>query len=1276
MLPKNSSATRPWTVLSILITAVMIVSTIVPIPTTTAYALDIPQLTYPPNYAETTPVTDPPLGIPSFAWSAVSGATKYRLQADNDIGFNIPIIMDITTKNTAFTPASTTHLFGDGEWYWRVRVEEPTPVGEWSLIYRFTKTWATSSNRPTDLVPTDGAVLAFFDSPTFSWDPVMGAAKYRFQIAVTQDGFSTPTLSVDTLATSIQPNNRLANGIYYWRVVPVDAADHLGTPSDILSFTLAYGTNALGMAPTLLEPVDESAPTFTPAFHWTAVEGAEHYRLEYTSDENCDFSVGTGIDTRQTFYSPTTTFPNDARYCWHVRVESGLAVGDWSETWHFQKNWNLKPQLLTPTNLYQTGLYPVYSWTPVPGASRYTIQISLNPSFSLPLFEEYTTANTTYTPQSKYNGTAHYYWRVRPIDGSGSHGLTSDVFEYQSLATSTAPILVYPLYYYLPNNYGAHTLNPYEDRTVALPVFMWHRVMIPTPTGGVYAPAYRLQVAETPYFTTLAWEYDTENTNATPTDNDDFTPLAGQDYYWRVCPLDSLGGNCLTNSDTGLIWWSQIWKARFDPSLALSPTIGAAPELLRPAHGQESVEATPLLEWWPLENATQYQVEISRDPAFSVLEVSETVNLSIYSPDVSLAQRSLGRTDYGTFYWRVRGYVGSAWGAWSETWRFQVASQSEWRLTRTLGDIANRLLIGDDPASDSTEAYELSRLYASQSNTHWFLGFDANLTTTNMTYVFYIDLDHVDNSGAANPPERGYVVTTIPAHRPEYAIYVDKVGGVVNAQNTWVFAWNGSAWGFGQTLIDIGGLVYSEAGYVEIQLPNGALGMSQVTSSASVILFSVNTDTNLVEDSVPSDPTVPGSASLSRFSAVSERMNLISPSNTASGDTTTISTLLPFFWDWPTGGNSSTPFAGSVTQVALDSSYTSVVATFEIKSNTSYFSSNQSTFLKDIVGDNIYFWRVQPKYLIGNDVYAYGAWSGGWSFRRVGLRAENLQTSVTFATPTFSWDMTEGAHNYRLQVSTDPNFGTLAINQVTPLNSYTPTGTLAQDDYYWRVQVNRYDNIGNDWSEVRQFTLSLPTPTGLTPSDNAIVHSAPSFCWSPLVGYDAHGDPVLTAWKYRVQVSQDPNFSTIYESADTSNNCWTPTGGYHDGAYYWRVAMIDGNARVGSYSPAATFVKQYPITTLISPTSATPQTPTFIWTPVDGAATYRFEVSLYSTFYPLYNSIDTINTQFTPTKIYTSEVIYYWRVAMRDRAGRMGPFTDAVFIIGEKFQTFLPIVRK
>ena len=122
--------------------------------------------------------------------------------------------------------------------------------------------------------------------------------------------------------------------------------------------------------------------------------------------------------------------------------------------------------------------------------------------------------------------------------------------------------------------------------------------------------------------------------------------------------------------------------------------------------------------------------------------------------------------------------------------------------------------------------------------------------------------------------------------------------------------------------------------------------------------------------------------------------------------------------------------------------------------------------------------------------------------------------------------------------------------------------------------------------------------------------------------------------------------------------------------------MVDGNGKLGPYSPSATFTKQYPVTTLISPIDeSVPGTPTFIWTPVDGAATYVFEVSKFSTFSPTYDTIKTINTQFTPTKIYDSDLIYYWRVAIIDDSGRQGPFNDAKIIIGAG-NIYLPLIKR
>jgi hypothetical protein len=268
-----------------------------------------------------------------------------------------------------------------------------------------------------------------------------------------------------------------------------------------------------------------------------------------------------------------------------------------------------------------------------------------------------------------------------------------------------------------------------------------------------------------------------------------------------------------------------------------------------------------------------------------------------------------------------------------------------------------------------------------------------------------------------------------------------------------------------------------------------------------------------------------------------------------------------------------------------------------------------------------------------------------------------------------------------LQVSTNSGFSTTVINVTTASTSYTPTDTLANGNYFWRVLARRYNNIQGQWSAVQTFPLNLPTPlyTSLTPNDPSqanIFPKTPSLCWEPVLEADSDDIPVLAAWKYRVQVSRTAAFSTIYDNIDTEQTCWTPTKGYDDGTYYWRVAMIDGQGKLGEYTAPAQFYKQYQVTTKVRPAHGAPITgnPEFVWTPVDGAAKYRLEVSTNSSFSPAFEAITTVNTRYTGVKAYNDLVPYFWRVAIIDRDGKQGPFTDIALLATNKI--FLPQISR
>ncbi len=118
-----------------------------PMGTIPAHAHAAPFLISPSTGSIITGVEAPPLGIPEFNWTPVAGATQYRLQISNNIGFTTTSL-DITTSNTIYTPVTAKNL-SDGVWYWRVRVELPRPAGDYSDIWNFTKQWATPANLPT-----------------------------------------------------------------------------------------------------------------------------------------------------------------------------------------------------------------------------------------------------------------------------------------------------------------------------------------------------------------------------------------------------------------------------------------------------------------------------------------------------------------------------------------------------------------------------------------------------------------------------------------------------------------------------------------------------------------------------------------------------------------------------------------------------------------------------------------------------------------------------------------------------------------------------------------------------------------------------------------------------------------------------------------------------------------------------------------------------------------------------------------------------------------------
>ncbi|HHM05572.1 MAG TPA: LysM peptidoglycan-binding domain-containing protein [Gammaproteobacteria bacterium] len=163
-----------------------------------------------------------------------------------------------------------------------------------------------------------------------------------------------------------------------------------------------------------------------------------------------------------------------------------------------------------------------------------------------------------------------------------------------------------------------------------------------------------------------------------------------------------------------------------------------------------------------------------------------------------------------------------------------------------------------------------------------------------------------------------------------------------------------------------------------------------------------------------------------------------------------------------------------------------------------------------------------------------------------------------------SWPALSGAETYRAQLSADPSFSALLMDQALT-GPAVELPRLALGDYVFRVRAG--DDLGLEGqSAVHSFTVAMaPTaPSPTTPGDGAqITINQPWLAWHA----------VEQAASYVVQIAKDKAFA---QDADTIAGIHTthyksPVP-LPDGHYYWRVAAVDAYGLRSEFSAARGFV--------------------------------------------------------------------------------------------------------
>jgi hypothetical protein len=352
-------------------------------------------------------------GMPKFGWGAVEGATRYHIQVSSRSDYSSPEV-DLETDGTSWAPPYNLPL---NEYYWHVQAINAFDMrSEWSTARRFTISPAPAPPYPLD--PGDGQMV-YTDLPGFSWQAPAEAAGYTVQVSAYPD-FSSMVFTGTPAGTYWATPQRMSTGTYYWRV---QAFNRFGTAGE-WSAARRLLVNMPPGAPELADPGDgQIVFTSKPGLDWKDVAGVSRYRIQ----------VGPYDDFGKMYYdeevagvswTPVDTL-SMGTYFWHVQALNTFETpGPWSPTWKFDVSLRLPaPQLLDPPSGKDlTSTRPTLTWSGVPGAAFYYLQVDDDPSFGSPEVDRAVNGTSWKLEKPLEKMETWYYWRVQAANQYGTPG--------------------------------------------------------------------------------------------------------------------------------------------------------------------------------------------------------------------------------------------------------------------------------------------------------------------------------------------------------------------------------------------------------------------------------------------------------------------------------------------------------------------------------------------------------------------------------------------------------------------------------------------------------------------------------------------------------------------------------------------------------------------------------------------------------------------------------------------------------------------------------------
>ena len=202
---------------------------------------------------------------------------------------------------------------------------------------------------------------------------------------------------------------------------------------------------------------------------------------------------------------------------------------------------------------------------------------------------------------------------------------------------------------------------------------------------------------------------------------------------------------------------------------------------------------------------------------------------------------------------------------------------------------------------------------------------------------------------------------------------------------------------------------------------------------------------------------------------------------------------------------------------------------------------------------------------------------------------------------------------------------------------------------YWRVRAKSSDGVKSPWSEICSFTTGNPpsVPALRSPSKDALVKDyTPDLKW-----YPSKLPKNTTFLYYQIQVDDSQDFTTPLIDETTTATQYTPLSDLDPNReYFWRVRAFNdvaGEEHVSGWSKVWSFRTAMLPPTLLLPTDLSTvdtRKPTFDWEDVDGATSYKIQVSTSPSFGTRLLSLKVSISEFTPGTNLPQGKTLYWRV--------------------------------